>query len=203
MHFSGVSIANGKAVMVQYNPGWGEPGEWYVNFSDKSQLTIDNVEGMGNQETWLKGLSEDKYRDEIIRTNWETCGNSDDVVRKVLEYLEYNDANRDEDQKRIDYAAAQIGAIARQITGTLEEQDFSLDAIAKDVNNLERSLKESTEFITASHYRIRVYNLMKAGQKVGLSWSNESFLRDFPKSNLTPKVKQVMKSMEKKKNSSS
>lgn len=199
MHFSGVSIANGKAVMAQYNPGWGEPGEWYLNFSDKTQLTIDNVEGMGDQESYLKRLSGDKYRDAVILSNWETLGNSDDVVRKTLEYLGYNDANRAEDKKRLDQEASKIRVIAQSITGTLEENDFSLEALSKNVKDLERSLKESTQFISSCHDRIRVYDELNAGNKVGFSWSNETFIRDFPKSNLLPRVKKLMNDSKKNK----
>lgn len=199
MHFSGVTIANGKAVMAQYNPGWGEPGEWYLSFSDKTQKTVDNVEGMGDQESYLKRLSGDKYRDAVITSNWSTLGNSDDVVRMVLDYVEYNDENRAEDQKHLEQAAVKIRVIAQSITGTLEDSNFSLDSLSKNVKDLERSLKESTQLISACHDRIRVYDEIKAGNKVGFSWSNETFLRDFPKSNLIPRVKKLMSDTKKNK----
>jgi hypothetical protein len=180
MTFKGVTIANGKAVMVHYNPGWGDPGEWYLNFSDKTLRVIDDPAGMGkDQLDYLNRLNGDKYRQRLFDCDWNTLGNSDDVVRIVLEYLGYNDDNLKEDEQRLAFEAEKIRGIAQEITATLSGNDFSLEALNGNVNDLNRQVNDSKEYIEAIHYRIRVYRLLKEGNPVGVGWNNASFLRDF------------------------
>lgn len=192
MTFSGMNLANQKGVYVQYNPGWGEPGEWYLDFSNREQRTIDDVSGMGpTQEAYLERLSADKYRDAVIESNWKNLGDADDVVKVVLDYLGYNDDNREEDQKRIDFAAGQLKALASNIIEALEAPDFSVHHIKNEASTLSKELNDSAEFIEAAQHRIRVYDAVKAGEKVGLSWSNETFLRDFPKSPIADRIREL------------
>lgn len=192
MNFSGVTIANGEAVMVQFNPGWGEPGEWYLSFGDKTQLTIDNCEGMGNQEEFLNRLSADKYRDAVIESNWRTLGHTDDVVRIALEYVGYNDASREEDLAKAEFQLKKLREAIQAVNTGLEADDVSMKVIEKSVNTIESVFKDIKEYVENCYHRIRVYDALKAGNEVGASWSNESFLRDFPDSKYTPQVKKFL-----------
>lgn len=192
MTFSGINLANDKGVHVQYNPGWGEPGEWYLHFSNREQRTIDDVSGMGpTQEAYLERLSADKYRDAVIESNWKNLGDADDVIKIVLEYLGYNDENRAEDVRRITFATGQLKELASNITDVLDAQDFSLQRIKNDVTKFSNELNNSAEFLEAAQSRIRVYDALKAGKQVGLSWSNETFIRDFPKSPIADRIKEL------------
>lgn len=193
MHFSGVTIANDKAVMVQFNPGWGEPGEWYLSFSDKTQLTIDNCKGMGDQEKFLDGFSADQYRDTLIAKNWVTVGETDDVIRIVLEYVGYNDDNRKEDQDKIVFQLEKLREVVRNINSSIENQNADVKSIAVGIHNLDRIFNDIKEYIENCQDRIRVYDALNAGETVGSSWSNETFIRDFPNSKYAPRILEAMK----------
>lgn len=192
MNFSGVTVVNGQAVMVHYNPGWGEPGEWYLSFDNKTQLTIDDYSGMGNQEEYLNRLSADKYRDAIIDSNWERVGNLDDVIRLVLDYVGYNDDSRAEDFAKAEFQLKKLREAIQAVNTGLEADEVSMKLIEKSVNTIELVFKDIKEYVENCYHRIRVYNDLKSGEKVGASWTNESFLRDFPDSKYVPQIKKAL-----------
>lgn len=196
MNHSGTTAKNDKEVIVMFNPGWGEPGEWYIQFSDGSGARIDNVEGMRGQQGYLDMLSADKYRDEIIKTNWSTVGSKDDVVRIVLEHVGYNEANKQEDLESLKQAGRILREYVKAMTTGIDTIAFSLKEYRTNSQKFARILKEIEEMIEICHDRIRVYEALKDGKTVGMGWSNESFLRDFPDSPYVPRVKQLMQEMQ-------
>lgn len=192
MNFSGATITNGEGVMVHYNPGWGEPGEWYLTFGNKTQMTVDDYNGMGNQEEYLDRLSADKYRDAVIDSNWEKIGNVDDVVRIVLEYVGYNDDSRAEDLAKAEFQLKRLREAIQEVTTGLEADIVSMREIANGVNAIEVTFKDIREYVENCYHRIRVYDALKSGDISGPSWSNESFLRDFPESKYAEQVKKAL-----------
>jgi hypothetical protein len=191
MIYHGALEANGKWASAMFNPGWGEPGEWYMRFSDNTSYTIDNVEGMGNQERYLGFLSADKYRDEVIRNNWKLVGNSDDVVARVLQFVGYDEQDKKTDEQRIERAKAVVLEFAQHAVDSFGSGSSSSDAVKFD-----SIFKEAEWIASTAAVRIRVYDALKNGETVGMGWSNESFLRDFPDSPYVARIKQMMQETE-------
>jgi hypothetical protein len=194
MDFSGLTIANGKKAFVMFNPGWGEPGEWYVSLDDGVSLCIDNAEGMGgNQVEFLSNISSDEYREIYFKNNWSTVGTFDDVVRFVLEYVGYNDDNEAEDKEHLDKALATIKAFSEAVTRSLEPAYFNLAKSLEATRKFKQKLEDASAPIEAAQDRIRVYNELKQGNPVGRNWSNESFLRQFPNDRFAPLAEKYLK----------
>lgn len=197
MNYSGTTEANGKHVNVMFNPGWGEPGEWHIAFSGgENGLNIDNVDGVRSQEEYLNMLSADKYRDKIIETNWSTVGNNDDVIRIALEYVGYNDENKTLDLETLRQAGEILREYVKAMTTGIDSLDFSARTFRENSKKFERILQECEYLIETCHDRIRVYDAMKAGNPVGMGWSNESFLRNHATSPMIHRVKTIMQEME-------
>lgn len=194
MQYTGMFGTSGKWVNVRYNPGWGEPGEWYLQFSDGNEITIDNVEAFKGQEEYLGYISEDKYRDEVIWQNWAGVGNSDDVIRRVLEFVGYNDASRNSDVERLEANKLVVFEMAQQIV-----DGMTLDGLSKVeapvAPSFQSLISDAQSDAGLCLQRIHIYDSLKQGREVGIGWSNESFLRDLPDSPYAPRVKQIMKEM--------
>lgn len=194
MNFSGLTIANGKKAYVMFNPGWGEPGEWYISLDDGRSVCIHNVEGMGgNQMEFLSHIVSDEYRETYFKENWAKVGVSDDVVKFVLEYVGYNDDNEAEDKKNLDNALARIKAFSESITLSLEPAYFSLAKTLEEARKFKTKLEDASAPIEAAQDRIRVYNELKRGNPVGRNWSNETFLREFPNDRFAPLAEKYIK----------
>lgn len=187
MHFTGLTVANGKKVYVSFNPGWGEPGEWYLSFDDGSTLTFDNADGMGaNQVEFLANISNDEYRAGYFERNWNNVGVSDDVVRVVLEYVGYNDNNETVDQEQLEFALARLRSMSENIINSLVPAGFSLNHVLTEAKKFENKLKEASIHIDAIQARIRVYNELKSGKTPGRGWTNKLFLEKFPNHKFAP-----------------
>lgn len=171
---------NDKWVSAMFNPGWGEPGEWYLNFSDGSSLRIDNTENMGNQERYLATLTADKYRDEIIKDDWRTTGSHGDVMRIMLNYVGYNDARRLEDLHTLEEMKRMIVEGFAYTVETIGTPEYSSYELYLKNQRFQTTFKEALEIIDFTHECLSVYDHLQAGTPVGLNWSNESFLRDSP-----------------------
>lgn len=195
MHYSGVFGGPLKWVSVRYNSGWGEPGDWHLQFSDETTVTIDNVETFKDQATYLAFLSADKYRDEVIRQNWSGVGNNEDVIARTLNFLGYDEASKAADEQRVEANKLVVFEMAQQIVDgmTLEGLVAEPTLATPSVHTLITDAQQDAFFCLQ---RIHVYDALKQGREVGIGWSNESFLRDFPDSPYVPRVKQLMKEME-------
>ena len=184
--------ANDKWASMSYNPGWGEPGEWSLSFSDGSSLRIDNAEGMGNQEEYLRKFTADKYRDAVITNNWIRCGDEDDVLRIMLEFVGYDEACRLNDLQNIEklkqLSLESFSDIIKDF-GTSAYRSYETDVKNRKFNNVFTKALDIAEIL---HKYIFVYDELKAGKSVGMNWSNESFLREFPDSPFAPKVRELM-----------
>lgn len=193
MNFSGLTMANGKKAYVMFNPGWGEPGEWYISLDDGSSICINNVEGMGsNQIEFLSHIVSDEYRETYFKNNWSKVGVSDDVVRFVLEYVGYNDDNEAEDKDHLEKALARIKALSEAVTRSLEPAYFNLAQSLEATRKFKQKLEDASGPIEAAQDRIRVYNEIKRGNPVGRNWSNETFLKQFPNSEFAPLAKKYL-----------
>lgn len=187
MNFSGLTIANGKKAYVMFNPGWGEPGEWYISLGDGSSICIDNAEGMGGtQLEFLSNFVSDDYREAYFKNNWSRVGVSDDVVRFVLDYVEYNDDNEAEDKELLEKALGRIKARSEEVTRSLEPAYFNLAKSLELTRKFKEKLEDASGPIEAAQDRIRVYNEVKRGNPVGRNWSNETFLKQYPNSEFAP-----------------
>lgn len=193
MTFRGLTMANGKKVFVMFNPGWGEPGEWYLSLDGGVSLCIDNVEGMGgNQIEFLSHIVSDEYREKYFKNNWSTVGVSDDVVKFVLEYVGYNDDNEAEDKNNLENALARMKAFAESITRSLEPAYFNLSKTLEETQKFKAKLEDVSGPIEAAQDRIRVYNELKQGNPVGKNWNNATFLDQFPNSEFAPLAKKYL-----------
>lgn len=192
MFTSGNVRFNGRWASASFNPGWGEPGEWYLSFSDGTSLRIDNIEGMGDQEKYLSKLSADVYRDKVITSNWIHEGTSDDVLKMMLEYVGYNDNARREDVQNLQKMKALVVESAAYLVKDLDTDDYSVMETIKRSRKFKKVLEETLEIVEFLHHCIRVYDALKAGESVGANWSNESFLKNFPDSPYVDRIRKLM-----------
>ena len=192
MFTSGNVRFDGKWASASFNPGWGEPGEWYLSFSDGTSLRIDNVEGMGDQEEFLSRLSADVYRDKVIINNWLHEGTQDDVLKKMLEYVGYNDAARQEDVRNLQKMKALVIESAAYLVQELDTDDYSTMETVKKTRKFKNVLEDTLDIAEFLHHCIRVYDALQAGEPVGANWSNESFLKNFPDSPYVHRIRKLM-----------
>jgi len=194
MRFQGIFGGPLKWVSVRYNQGWGEPGEWHLQFSDGTEVTIDNVEDFKHQTQYLGFLSADKYRDDVIRQNWSLVGNEEDIIRKTLEFLDYDENNKKADEQRLEANKLVVLEMAQQIVDGMTLERL-VEAPSPTMPTFQSLIDDARQDALLCLQRLHVYNALKQGRDVGKGWSNESFLRDFPDSPYVPRIRQLMKEM--------
>lgn len=191
MHFQGIFGGPLKWVSVRYNQGWGEPGEWHLQFSDGTEVTVDNVEDFKLQTQYLGFLSADKYRDDVIKQDWSQVGNEEDIIRKTLEFLGYDENSAKADEQRLEANKLVVLEMAQQIV-----DGMTLDGLTKapsaNMPTFQSLIDDARQDALLCLQRLYVYNAVKQGRNVGKGWSNESFLRDFSDSQYAPRVRQLM-----------
>lgn len=188
MSYRGSISANGKTASVSYMPGWGDPGEWHINLGDEDEYSIPLMPNPDvDQLQFLSHIAAEKYVREIFANDWKEVGDEEDVIRICLEYTEYNDVNRAEDEALIEKVESMIREVTLKIqeyASTTPNLDLAeLTRIAGEGNRAVNDLKDT---IRQTRKVMDIYDAMKAGDTVGLGWNNRTFLRDFPD---TPEAK--------------
>lgn len=191
--YSGVVKENNKSVGVYYNPGWGEIGEWYMLYSDGHKVTVDNMEGFAdNQYDCLMKYTSDEYREKLILCNWETVGNNDDIVRRVLEFVDYDDDSVLEDDRLIQEIQEKISDKILDLGTHVNSVDFNVRTTEKKLSDIDAYVKDYASVIDAINHRMRVFDMLSEGKPVGLNWSNETFFRDYGDTVLAKQFKHLV-----------
>lgn len=191
--FSGITTVKGKTVLVSYNPGWGEIGEWYILYPNGHRVTVDDMEGFAkDQYDCLLKFSDDTFREKLLRCNWETVGTNDDVVKRALESVGYDEDSRMEDEDRIQQIQQEINEVVADLTTYVNSIDFDVSGTKKKMMLLDQALQFNAEEIETINNRMRVFDLMEEDVEVGLNWSNKTFLRDFGDTDLARRFKNIL-----------
>lgn len=181
--YRGSISANGKTATVSYMPGWGDPGEWHIRLGEDDEFSISLMPNPDNQLQFLSRIAADKYILRIADNNWKEVGDEDDVIRICLDYTGYNDDNRAEDEALIAKTEDIINEIITKIrVYTMITYNLDLNDLAKIVNEGNAAVNNLKDSIEKLRKVINVYDALKEGKPVGVGWSNETLLRDFPES---------------------
>lgn len=169
-----------KIASFRFISGWGEPGEWYIQMG-RTQLVLDNVEGMGNQQEYLQRFVSDKYRLQTISQNWAKVGILDDAIRYCLEYIGYDEQSYERDLTIINSLDRMLVANADALGAFFEEipsdEVSSFDHLRYNLGMYRGKILPD---INQRENIVRVYEQMVKGEKPGIGWTNESLIRDFP-----------------------
>lgn len=183
--FNGFVSYNSKAVSVMHNPGWGEPEEWYLTFSDGTRKTISNPEGMGkDQLDYLNRLTADKYRHEILANNWAELGNKEDVIKVVLDYLEFNETNAAETYSDLKKFHITIDHDLQDIAESMYMKMSTADDIIRDLENTKKKVLSMRDELMTLSYCLQVYEKIKKNEPVGTGWNNASLVANFGETEL-------------------
>jgi hypothetical protein len=188
VEFNGTTSFNGKQIKAAYMAGWGEPGLWQITDENNEYMIVYNVEPYKQTQEqsleYLLGRATENTQDseefegrirEIFKSNWQTHGSNEDVVKLCLQYVEYNDASEKED-------LANLASLTTQIALSIEDLASSVRGDVFNYNVFEPALKQQKILWNALslrldviRQRLDVYSKMKAGEQVGLGWTNETY----------------------------
>lgn len=178
--FHGVTSFNQKVVTVTHNPGWGEPEEWYLTFDNGTSLVINNPEGMGkNQLDYLQRLTADKYREEILQTNWAGIGNVEDVIKTVLDYVGYNEVNSLKDYRTLHKFNVAVDQSLQDIAEGLHMNNGTIDHVIRDLEKMKNMLAGIRDQISVVSYRLDVYRKLQKNEPVGIGWNNATLFANY------------------------
>lgn len=182
MCYRGSISANGKTATVSYMPGWGDPGNWYINLGDEDEYNIPLMPNPDvDQREFLTHIASEKYVREIFANDWKEVGDEGDVIRICLEYTGYNAVNRVEDEELI----AKIEKMIKDVTLKVQEYvsvtaDLDLAELVRIAGEANKAVNDLKDAIRQTCKVTDVYDAIQTGEKVGLGWDNQTFLRDFP-----------------------
>lgn len=175
--------ANGKFAMFRFVPGWGEPGEWMVQLGNHTLSVMNDVAGMGNQLEYLQQLVSDEYILKTADENWARVGIRDDAIRYCLNYTGYNGESRAHDMKIVDslnrMAERNSESIADFYTEIPDDAKGSFDYLGPHSESFRKRILGDASSREAI---VNAYDRMVKGEHIGIGWSNESLLTNFPDS---------------------
>ncbi|MBC9705250.1 MAG: hypothetical protein H9W81_09820 [Enterococcus sp.] len=173
--------AKNKVAAFSYIPDWGAPGQWMVHLGAESSILLDDVSGLRSQHEQIERYVADRYILQVADENWSKMGDKDDAIRLCLEYTGYGEEERARDMKVIDALKRVVDQNRKDIfeiigSVTIDEVSSlqSVDAISNEYrDDMMREIAKREEIVNA-------YDRLDRGEQVGIGWTNETFLRDFP-----------------------
>lgn len=177
----GTISANNKSAGILFNPGWGEPGEWNIFFTNErgerdGDLTLDAADSFPSQENYWQHLSygRERYPEKFVNYEWEKeVGNYEDVIRIALEYTGYDD---DALAKDIALQNRTLVAIKESIADLSNScSDIaSFGPVAGKIAELSKFIEKIGDEWNALETAMTVYRKLKDGQQVGCGWTAET-----------------------------
>jgi len=213
--FEGITSFNGKNVIAKTVTGWGEPSETQLDFiEDFMELTVGNPAHWGvktqydqiaNMYRILEFDDDGNIADNDIARNywnnikslfdengWITFGNDFDVVRIVLGYVSYNEANAEEDSLRLNVLREEVTNLLDQVQKHSLDGAVSLSIIATEIYDAYNSVQNKSEEAATITQRLDVFNSLQAGEDLGVGWTNETFWANYGETEIGKKIKQML-----------
>ena len=177
MRFEGMFQNDSRVVSVMFNPGWGEPGEYYFNSTKYGTHKADLIypeEVKRGQAEFLTRYVEDHWP-QVIKENWTKCMTEEDAALYAVDAL---DMDTDLFFKYLN----KVRGTQTDFIMAMEKYGASADRMSiSDANNavksIEQKVKKWEQFENTFGVLLKAYDI---GSAYGLGWSNETFVRDFP-----------------------
>lgn len=185
---------------ISYQSDWGGGGgQWYLHRSGMDSLVLEDPAAVNayNQLEYLQALSSEKYIFAVVDSDWQGLGNSDDAIYRALQHVNFSDEDAQKYLEVINSLTQLEASILERIKGTSEVineilADISPTSRFSDIpvpgTDMARGFYQSGNLFASSVANLRdtyagiinVYQAVKHGNPIGLQWSNQRFLHDFP-----------------------
>lgn len=174
----GVISANNKSASIIFNPGWGEPGEWNIFFTNElgkrdGDLTLDAADSFPSQENYWQGMmyGRERYPEKFVNYEWEKeVGNYEDVIRIALEYTGYDDVSLAKDIELQSRTLAVLKESIADISNSCSDI-ASFGSVVDKVTELSKFIEKIGDEWNALEIAIAVYRALKEGKQVGCGWT--------------------------------
>lgn len=197
--YQGVLSFNGKTADTYFDALEGEPGRWITQFGeDKNFFTVEDITGRLTQLDALKSFT-DEFKLQIFESNWSAVGTSEDVIKMVLEYVDYSEVAEKHDKVLLGYLKANtkrkqktLESLTKSFAEAVHaEKDFNVEETVTQLNLLIEKFDDFDAFenkqqqeIDSVVQRLAVFEKMKNNEKIGHNWTNETFWQCFAENGL-------------------
>lgn len=166
-----------RYVSVQFVPGWGEPGQYYIKSTKYGHITVDLIYPViaKNGQAALLDMFLESYRPEIIANNWERLKSAEDIALYVVDALDMDTDLFFKYLNKVRGTQTDF-IIAMEKYGATADR-MSIDDAKGALKSIEQKVKKWEQFESTFGVLIKAYDI---GSGYGLGWNNETFVRDFP-----------------------
>ena len=190
MEFNGTTSFNGKQITAMYIAGWGEPGSWQLSSDDNEDMIVEDVEPYKQTQEqnleYLLGRTKENAQDsgdaeeyirEIFQNDWKKLGSNEDVIKICIQYVGYNDSNEKEDLSDLVSLTNELASSIEELALTVRNEIFNYNAFEPTLRQRKILWNALSTRLDVIRQRLDVYSKIKAGDKVGLGWTNKTYFK--------------------------
>lgn len=159
-----------------------EPGQWYIQLGSRV-FTLENVDEGTSQLEYMEEFFSPEETIENVADGWSKIGTKDDVIRRCLEYTGYNSTDRERDLLVVnnlrELASTNWESLAVFRANMPADYPASFNYLGPDSERYRNKILNDAQ---RREDIVKVYDRMTLGESIGLGWSNETLLANFPDS---------------------